>query len=108
MPKYWDFAGSSLEFFSSTLSSNSRNGLTRDARLYRDYYSSKSNWRTTEDRNENAAIKDLRSEFVIKNLGRGSLAWFGRQTHNLEILGASPNDQKSRVRIPPPALHHNA
>ena len=37
--------------------------------------------------------------------GRGSLAWFGRQTHNLENKqGQTPNVQRSRVRIPPPAF----
>jgi hypothetical protein len=36
---------------------------------------------------------------------RGSLAWLGRQTHNLENIngGQTPDVQKSRARIPPPA-----
>ena len=35
---------------------------------------------------------------------RGSLAWLGRQTHNLENNGGqSPCVQKSRARIPLPA-----
>jgi hypothetical protein len=39
------------------------------------------------------------------SLCRGSLAWFGRQTHNLENTngGQTPDVQKSRARIPPPA-----
>jgi hypothetical protein len=38
-------------------------------------------------------------------LCRGSLAWFGRQTHNLENNGGqTPDVQRSRARIPPPAL----
>ena len=38
---------------------------------------------------------------------RGSLAWLGRQTHNLENIngGQTPNVQRSRARIPPPAPH---
>ena len=38
---------------------------------------------------------------------RGSLAWLGRQTHNLENIngGQTPDVQKSRARIPPPAPH---
>ena len=38
--------------------------------------------------------------------GRGSLAWFGRQTHNLENKNGAkeaPDVQRSRARIPPPA-----
>ncbi len=34
---------------------------------------------------------------------RGSLAWLGRQTHNLETTGPHAHCQKSRARIPPPA-----
>jgi hypothetical protein len=39
------------------------------------------------------------------NSCRGSLAWLGRQTHNLENIngGQTPDVQKSRARIPPPA-----
>ena len=38
---------------------------------------------------------------------RGSLAWLGRQTHNLENIngGQTPDVQRSRARIPPPAPH---
>ena len=40
-------------------------------------------------------------------LSRGSLAWLGRQTHNLENKkGQTPLVQKSRARIPPPAPQH--
>ena len=43
-----------------------------------------------------------------ENISRGSLAWFGRQTHNLENKTGQvrPSVQRSRARIPPPALEN--
>ena len=48
------------------------------------------------------------SSELENKLSRGSLAWFGRQTHNLENTngGQAPDVQRSRARIPPPALQH--
>ncbi len=49
---------------------------------------------------------NLKSSFAsqtnLESGSRGSLAWLGRQTHNLEFrIGALPMNQKSRARIPP-------
>ena len=44
------------------------------------------------------------SSLKSKDESRGSLAWFGRQTHNLENeRGKRLTVQRSRARIPPPA-----
>jgi hypothetical protein len=49
--------------------------------------------------------KSNSSSKLESSLSRGSLAWLGRQTHNLENIngGQTPDVQKSRARIPPPA-----
>ena len=53
--------------------------------------------------NEGKQTKKTRLENSVVNC-RGSLAWLGRQTHNLECKrGQSPYAQKSRARIPSPA-----